>query len=155
MYNCRKGGYSDPLQYSCLENSMNRGTWWATVCRVARSQTQLKQLSMYIHPLFKLRFFSLSTIDILDLISLHWWRGVCWGSFLCIIEWLAAPLDTHSTLPHNLTTVSPGVSWEGGSLTLLGTTALKLSSLANRDPISQEGILGELNFIMNHQVKVK
>jgi hypothetical protein len=41
------------------------------------------------------------------------------------------------------------------SLTLLGTTALKLSSLASKDPIGQEGILGELNFIMNHQVKVK
>ena len=25
-------GNSSPLQYSCLENSMDRGTWWATVC---------------------------------------------------------------------------------------------------------------------------
>ena len=32
---------SYPLQYSCLENPMDRGTWWATVCRVAQSQTQL------------------------------------------------------------------------------------------------------------------
>ena len=24
------------LQYSCLENSMERGDWWATVCRIAR-----------------------------------------------------------------------------------------------------------------------
>ena len=30
-----------PLQYSCLGNSMDRGAWWATVCRVAKSQTQL------------------------------------------------------------------------------------------------------------------
>ena len=29
------------LQYSCLENSMNRGMWWARVHRVAKSQTQL------------------------------------------------------------------------------------------------------------------
>ena len=29
----------DPLQYSCLGNSMDRGAWWATVCRVAKSQT--------------------------------------------------------------------------------------------------------------------
>ena len=28
---------SNPLQYSCLENSMNRGTWWATVHGVAKS----------------------------------------------------------------------------------------------------------------------
>ena len=25
------GGNGNPLQYSCLENSMDRGTWWATV----------------------------------------------------------------------------------------------------------------------------
>ena len=28
----------NPLQYSCLENSMDRGTWWATVYGVAKSQ---------------------------------------------------------------------------------------------------------------------
>ena len=29
------GGHGDPLQYSCLENPMDRGAWWATVHRVA------------------------------------------------------------------------------------------------------------------------
>ena len=33
---------SDPLQYSCLENPMDRGAWWATVHRVAKSWTQMK-----------------------------------------------------------------------------------------------------------------
>ena len=28
-----------PLQYSCLENSMDRGAWWAIVHRVTKSQT--------------------------------------------------------------------------------------------------------------------
>ena len=32
-----------PLQYSCLENPMRREAWWATVYRVAKSQTQLSQ----------------------------------------------------------------------------------------------------------------
>ena len=32
-------GNGYPLQYSCLENPMNRGAWWATVHRVAKSQT--------------------------------------------------------------------------------------------------------------------
>ena len=32
-------GTDNSLQYSCLENSMDRGTWWATVHRVAKSQT--------------------------------------------------------------------------------------------------------------------
>ena len=41
------GGCSNLLQYSCLENSMDRGAWWATVHRVAKSQTQLKWLSTY------------------------------------------------------------------------------------------------------------
>ena len=38
-------GYS--LQYCCLENSMDRGAWWAIVHGVTRSWTQLKQLSIY------------------------------------------------------------------------------------------------------------
>ena len=29
----------NPLQYSCLENPMDRGAWWATVLRVAKSWT--------------------------------------------------------------------------------------------------------------------
>ena len=41
-------GNSNPLQYSCLENPMNRGAWWVTVHRVANSQTWLKWLSMHI-----------------------------------------------------------------------------------------------------------
>ena len=36
------GGHSNPLQYSCLENPMNRGAWQATVHSVAKSQTPLK-----------------------------------------------------------------------------------------------------------------
>ena len=34
-------GNSSPLQYSCLENSMDRGAWLATVCRVARVERDL------------------------------------------------------------------------------------------------------------------
>ena len=34
-------GNGTPLQYSCLENSMDGGAWWATVCVVAKSRTQL------------------------------------------------------------------------------------------------------------------
>ena len=41
------GGPGNPLQYSCLENPMDRGAWRATVHRVAKNQTQLKQLSMH------------------------------------------------------------------------------------------------------------
>ena len=40
---------SNPLQYSCLENCMDRGDWQATVHGVAKSWTQLKRLSMHIY----------------------------------------------------------------------------------------------------------
>ena len=36
------GRHGNPLQYSCLENPMDRGACWATVHRGAKSQTQLK-----------------------------------------------------------------------------------------------------------------
>ena len=36
---------SNPLQYSCLENPRERGSWWAAVYGIAQSQTQLKWLS--------------------------------------------------------------------------------------------------------------
>ena len=35
------GGHGNPLQYFCLENSMDREAWWATVQRAAKSQTRL------------------------------------------------------------------------------------------------------------------
>ena len=33
------GGHDNPLQYSCLENPMDRGAWWATVHSVTQSDT--------------------------------------------------------------------------------------------------------------------
>ena len=40
-------GNGNPFQYSCLENPVDGGAWWATVQRVTQSWTQLKQLSMH------------------------------------------------------------------------------------------------------------
>ena len=37
-----RGGNGNPGQYSCLENPMDRGAWWATVHKVAKSWIQLK-----------------------------------------------------------------------------------------------------------------
>ena len=36
-----EGGHGNPLQYSCLENSMDRGAWRVTVHRIAKSWTRL------------------------------------------------------------------------------------------------------------------
>ena len=38
---CPGGGHGYPLQYSCLENSMDREAWWATVHGVTNGWTQL------------------------------------------------------------------------------------------------------------------
>ena len=43
------GGHGNPLQYSCLENSTDRGAWWTIVHRIMKSQTRLKQLSTHAH----------------------------------------------------------------------------------------------------------
>ena len=42
-----RGGHGNPLQFSCLENPIDRGAWPTTVHRVAKSQTQLKRLCMH------------------------------------------------------------------------------------------------------------
>ena len=42
-------GHGNPLQYSCLENPVDRGAWQAMVLRGEKSQTQLKQFSTHIH----------------------------------------------------------------------------------------------------------
>ena len=44
------GGNGNPLQYSCLENPRDRGTWWATVHGVAKNRTRLNRLSMHTSP---------------------------------------------------------------------------------------------------------
>ena len=44
----RGGEHGNPLEYSCLENPIDRGAWWATVHRVAKSWTCLKRLSTHI-----------------------------------------------------------------------------------------------------------
>ena len=42
-------GNCNPLQYSCLENSMDKRAWQATVHRVTQIWTQLKQLVMHAY----------------------------------------------------------------------------------------------------------
>ena len=46
---CHGEGNSTPLQYSCLENPMDRGAWKAAVHRVAKSQTGLSSFTFTFH----------------------------------------------------------------------------------------------------------
>ena len=49
-------GNGNPPQYSCLEKSMDRGTWQATVHGVAKSQTRLNDLAQHTSPSQALEF---------------------------------------------------------------------------------------------------
>ena len=42
-------GNGNPLQYSCLENPMDRGAWWAAVHGVVKSQTGLSNFTFTFH----------------------------------------------------------------------------------------------------------
>ena len=42
-------GNDTPLQYSCLENPMDRGSWWAVVHGVAKSWTRLSDFTFTFH----------------------------------------------------------------------------------------------------------
>ena len=42
-------GNGNPLQYSCLENPMDGGAWWAAVHGVAKSQTRLRDFPFTLH----------------------------------------------------------------------------------------------------------
>ena len=42
-------GNSNPLQYSCLENPMDRGAWWATVHGVIKSRMRLSNFTFTFH----------------------------------------------------------------------------------------------------------
>ena len=59
-------GSGNPLQYSCLENPMDGGAWWATVHGVAKSRTQLND---FTHSLTHATFLSLLLIFL---------NPVCW-----------------------------------------------------------------------------
>ena len=53
------GGHGNPLQYSYLENPMDRGAYQTTVCGVSKSWTWLKRLGMFIFNLILQRNYTL------------------------------------------------------------------------------------------------
>ena len=55
-------GNGNPLQYSCLENPMDRGAWWATVHGVAKSRARLSDLTyllMFYANILKINYTSI------------------------------------------------------------------------------------------------
>ena len=50
-------GNDNPLQYSCLENPIDRGAWWATVHGIAKSRTRLSEFTFFLSPKHIAPFF--------------------------------------------------------------------------------------------------
>ena len=71
-------GNGNPLQYSCLENPMDRAAWWATVHGVAKSQTRLSShfTSYMINEKYKKKKFNLKdTKNQWWLLEVEWEMG--------------------------------------------------------------------------------
>ena len=58
-------GNGNPLQYSCLENSIDRGAWWATVHGVTKSQTRLSDNTQSFN---YWQIFSLSLVSLFSIV---------------------------------------------------------------------------------------
>jgi len=82
------GGHGNPLQYSCLENPMGRGAWWATLHGVTKSRTRLKRLSTHgcLGIIRKLgRFFTFFNKQFLEFHLIgksDWYQSICE-----VLEW--------------------------------------------------------------------
>ena len=100
------GGHGNLLQCSCLENPMDRGAWWATIHRVAKGQTRLKQLSTHrtCH-LFLCQCEVKATQLCLTLCNPIDYRvhGILQAR---ILEWLAFPFSRGPSQPRDWTQVS-------------------------------------------------
>ena len=53
LYDVIGEGNGTPLQYSCLENPMDRGAWWAAVHGVVESRKRLSDFTFHFHALEK------------------------------------------------------------------------------------------------------
>ena len=71
------GGHGHPVQYSCLENPTDREVWQATVHRVVKSQTQLKQLSTHISASAGDWFQDPSWVPNLQMLKSLMYNGMC------------------------------------------------------------------------------
>ena len=66
-------GHGNPLQYSCLENPMDRGAWRATAHRVAKSWTPLSNFTLFINCCLVSQ-----KVKRLPAVQETWVRSLCW-----------------------------------------------------------------------------
>ena len=99
-------GHSNPLQYSCLENLMDRGAWQATVDGVSKSRIWLKWLSM--HPRVLMEYDRL------------WWCPCCFT--LCIVE--TSRRNSETPAPTHLNEMQTATQSRWPSINILGPSRL-------------------------------
>ena len=100
----RSPASGNPLQYSCLENFMDRGTRWATVLGITRSGTWLKWLSTHIPMCMNgggsrvpLQSIFLTQGSNLGLLSLLRWQASFFFFFVCLFT-TRATWEIHALL---------------------------------------------------------
>ena len=76
------GGHGNPLQYSCLENPMDRGAWWATAHGVAKSQTRLMVTEHITHLIINSTIYIYIYICHTFMILLMWTHGYIFNSLV-------------------------------------------------------------------------
>ena len=84
---CCEEGNGTPLQYSCLENPMDGGAWWAAVHGVAKSQTRLSDFTFTFH------FHALEK-EMATHSSVLAWRIPGTGSLVGCLLWSRTESDT-------------------------------------------------------------
>ena len=115
-------GNSNSFQYSCLENSMDRGAWWAAVHDVAKSQTQLSTHTQH-------------TKRIKLILNLSSWMGfllVC-CTYLSLI-WRFWNLCSYTGINHECLTFCP----ENESVSQSCPTLLTPWTAAHQAPLSMK-----------------
>ena len=90
------GRHGNPLQYSLLENPMDRGAWWAAVHGVTRSWTRLRWLSMQVRYFLSLVWRSFCHWKLMLILSFsRKWKQVS----QCVSCWTSATRKLVSNLP--------------------------------------------------------
>ena len=100
-------GNGTPLQYSCLENPMDRGAWWAAVYGVTQSWTRLSDFTFTFH--FHALKKEMATHSSISCLEKSMDRRACWTTVLGISEsrtWLSTH-QMHLTLGHFFMHLSP------------------------------------------------
>ena len=101
------GGHSNLLQYSCLENPMDRGAWRVMVHRVSKSQIWLKQFSMHVHSYQaqqQIFWFVIVIVESLSCVQLFVtpWTAACQASLSFTISGsLLRFMSIESVMPSN------------------------------------------------------